>query len=232
MKTNYLFSIILISLVCLMIHQEVRAQKTISGGGGYFTTGYSGVDISPVNNYLSGFPKLSGNFFQAGGYGHGIVNSFIYEGEGSGGSSSIVSNDTMEIQASTGAGFFNFGYVPVILNRGFLYGLIGIGGGSAGLSFRQVANKSFSDLLHKPYTESNISRSCLMLNAAIGGNIFTHRMDDAFGGFSAGLRVGYVWAMPNSTWGTVTSTISSGPDFTPSYIYARINLGFGGYRIK
>jgi len=215
--------------------QAITLNIGESGGMGYSMFGSSFLNMKDFNSRLenNGYIPLSGIFFSVGGGGHAIINKkWIIGGEGHSllGGNETNGNYTNSVIVSYG--FFDLGYI--ILNPGELrlYPLIGFGAGEMKFSISEdLSSISFDQILDSPGINSEISKSELVLNLALGADylISFAKTENERGGLVFGLRAGYCVSPIKGHWKMGDVEITGTPDLGFSGPYIRLMIGGGGF---
>jgi hypothetical protein len=220
-----------------LLAQEKKSRK-LSGGMGYFMTGYSLNDYSGINSLLktNGYPEMKEGGVAFGGGGHFINNNVIIGGEGNGLTGSLTKNSTYQVKSSTGYGFFNMGYMLVHKNKFLMYPMMGLGGGGTtiAITLLEDAPATFQYLLEDPGRESYINTGGFLMNFSLNANLIVlgGGSDKGTGGLMAGIRLGYILDPATNSWKFNENKLSGSPDSGLSGFYFRITIGGGGYVAK
>jgi hypothetical protein len=233
-----------LSLVCLcLISQSVKGQEIEktnvphSIGCGGFTIGYGNMDVSKLHLFVPGTIREFGkDQLVIGGTGHGIVNKLVIGGSAFGVTGDVITTDSLKISLSGGVGTFDFGYLLVNKPKLKIYPLIGIGGSGYGLQITRNRNLSVKQILDDPANEINISHGGFVLDLSINMNLFPvselNEKKNSYGGFMAGLKIGYAYSLPSSDFNYSGGTISGAPNFGLNMFYVKLIVGGFGYNAK
>lgn len=202
-------------------------RKHGGGGAGYFGPGFLFFDYAPINRVLSNhrLSSLNKRQFAFGGGGWGQVGRVRIGGYGIGGSQSV-SNDTLDVEVSYGAGFFELGYT-LAKDKNFMFTpLFGIGGG--GISMKITPSTllyhpvNLDDVLNMPGGIAKVSKGGFTLYPGLA-------IDIPFGFAGISLKGGYMWTPMSSSW-TIEELNRkiAGPDFELKGPFASVNIMFGG----
>ena len=218
--------------------QESKAENHINGGVGYFMIGYSGLQISELNESFksAGIPELSTGSISIGGGGHYIYKNFILGGEGHGLLGATSENTDYKTSHSAGYGFFNLGYVVFQGKSINLYPILGFGGGGMTVSVtdKSKLTNSFDDILQDPARESYITSGGFLLNLSLGSDYFfaASKSDKYTGGFLVGIKAGYILNITSNDWCFNGNQLNNSPNTGLSGPYVRIVIGGGGIGIS
>lgn len=221
----------------LAFGQDKSSNSKVVGGMGYFMIGIGSLDIDGVNTRLeaAGMSTFSNNFLSLGGGGHSINGNLILGGEGHGMGVGEISEGDYTSSLSVGYGFFDIGYAVYSTDAFYVYPLIGIGGG--GMSVRIVergTSPSFNDVLENPKRGVEISTGGFLLNLSLGTDyVFAmEKGKNGRGGFSIGLRIGYVFTPIKGDWSMDETKLSGSPETAITGPYVRLLLGGGGFGVE
>jgi hypothetical protein len=213
--------------------QDDERKAKVSGGYGYFTPGIVSLDMVPLNAYLTpnGFSETSDLNFTLGGGGFIIVRNFILGGEGHSVISQELASPDQNVNLQGGWGQFNIGYVA-LSRRGFLlYPKLGIGGYNHQMTIRSAgATPSVDDVFSDgDYSGTELIRQGLLLSGAVGMQFMPGFDESAGSGLTFGLEVGYNYAATENAWTAYETALAGGPAMNMTGIFARLQIGFGGW---
>lgn len=215
--------------ICALIFLLVNSLNASGGGFGGFSIFGLKLNISSINDALAqhNMPTFSDKAFATGGMGFALINRIFIGGEGFGGSSSV-ENDSIKLSFSSGAGFFNIGYVLPLGKIINLYPILGIGGIGHSITFRpRLGDMSFVELISNPKRTSIITTGSFAFNFSLGVHIV-----DLFGSpsfVSLFLRAGYILELSKPDWQFEDGAqVLSGPDKNLSAPFATFSILFGG----
>lgn len=226
----------LITLCALIIAANTINAQTNQGGFGYFSAGIGGQLSNNVEKRLQG-PAVFGADFNLpavgqhfGGRGFGIFNRFILGGGGYGTSVSGSSSNG-EAKLSTGAGFFNFGYLFVKKEKTLFYGFGGIGGGGSTLEVKNTGagTLDFAPNQQVPTGEMRkISAGGFGFEAGIGIQqmVISKSNNEGRGGFMIGLVAGVNY-FPAQDWRFKANDTKVNGLGSLSSFYVGITIGSG-----
>lgn len=206
---------------------KIGTGRKHGGGAGYFGPGFLFFDYAPINRVLNNhhLSSLNKRQFAFGGGGWGQVGRVRIGGYGIGGSQSV-SNDTLDVEVSYGAGFFELGYT-LAKDKNFMFTpLFGIGGG--GISMKITPSTllyhpvNLDDVLNMPGGIAKVSKGGFTLYPGLA-------IDIPFGFAGISLKGGYMWTPMSSSW-TIEELNRkiAGPDFELKGPFASVNIMFGG----
>jgi hypothetical protein len=205
------------------------------GGAGYFSTGFTWLDIDELNDALKGsalgFKTFDENVISYGGGGYGIIMGRVMIGGEGYGFSREESNTIYVQRLSGGWGMFNAGYL-VIHKAGFrVFPVVGVGGGGMELRITESPNIGFDEIMTDPARESLLGVGGFMLSGGIGVDYLLKLGEDkeGYGGLIFGIRAGYTQSFFTSGWSMGDIDIIGGPDVGISGFYIRFTVGGGGY---
>lgn len=206
------------------------SQNKLSGGIGFFSTGYQNIDISNLNLELrnNNLPEFEKNFLAIGGGGFGVVKNFVLGGEGFGLISPEKNNKDFNLSLSGGYGLFNIGYI-IYSSKGLnLFPLIGFGAGGIELKIAQRKIISFNEVLNNPKNGSNLSIAGLMFNFGMSlvYNIDLSQTNNSKG-INLGLNLGYTHFLQVGDWTLFEEEIFNGPKIGISGLYIKFTIGGG-----
>ncbi|HHG86326.1 MAG TPA: hypothetical protein ENJ82_16365 [Bacteroidetes bacterium] len=212
---------------------EKEKSGKISGGYGYFSLGYTQLDLGPTNTFMNGvnYSDFANNHITIGGGGFVMVKNLILGGEGH----SLLSQEAKSTQQnallSGGWGQFQIGYI-VLARRGFiLYPRFGVGRYNHSLLLTNTAGNStnVNDFLNGNFNGTEIIRKGMLLSGELGFEFMPGFDENSGSGLTFGLNVGYNYAASSNAWTAYQVELQNGPDLNMSGIYARLRIGFGGW---
>lgn len=234
-----LIILLVVSIITSVTHgQRIELNPEESGGMGYSMLGSGFLSISDLNARLesNGYSAISGGFFSVGGGGHGIFNNkWIIGGEGHtlmGGSDTDGNYSTSLI---VNQGFFDVGYILYSTGDLRAYPIIGLGAGTMRFSLSEdLTSLTFDQLLNNPGRNSEISKSGLLLNFALGADYLFSFMksESERGGLLLGLRAGYCISPFKGHWNMGDIEISGAPDLGFAGPYIRFMIGGGAFGVE
>lgn len=208
------------------------------GGKGYFTIGWTQLDVDPLNDALAprGYTRFSGNALSLGGAGHTQFGRFVLGGQGQG---SLVRSRQANLPSGpfrtrlrSGAGFVDLGAIALQTRRFTLTPLVGLGGGATVLQAIDLGTNSFDAATDDPRLSSELVRGAFLIDLGAMADVFIPRFESETrrGGFVLGMRAGYVLAPAESDWKFDNRSLSGGPDGVLTGPYVRFLIGGGGWR--
>ncbi len=206
------------------------AVITILSTGLIAAEGYGGFSVSmmmPTVDSINAvfkahnLPELSGQQFTLGGCGWG-GDKIVLGGSGFGGME-VVENDSMQVQASYGGGFFEAGYVLPIASFLRVRPILGLGGTGYDLKLRpKLGDVSFDSLLAHPGRTSSISGAGFSVMGALGITIPIQFIALDFKG-------GYIFSPSKVNWELDDgSNLLMGPYFKADGVFVTVSILFGG----
>ena len=228
------------SLACAMLFtyglyaQEESMRLQASGGGG-FTIGYGNMDVSDFQAFLPADTRtLKDDHLVIGGTGHAYLGRLVIGGGGAGLLGDDIVTDSLDISLGGGYGTFDLGYL--ILNREHVkfFPMLGIGGAGYGISIARNENVSVDNVRNNPAREIDIKKGSIVADVSLNLNLIPFleydEKEDSFGGFMAGLKVGYLYSLPSSDWRFTGGDITGGPDFGLNMLYFQVVIGGFGFQ--
>jgi hypothetical protein len=192
-------------------------------GYGGFSMSIMMPKVDSINARLQAhnFPALSKNQFALGGGGWG-GDKIVLGGSGFGGFETV-ENDSMQIEASYGGGFFEAGYVIPIVSFLRARPILGLGGTGYTMHFRpRLGDVSFDSLLVHPGRTSSIEGGGFALMGALGITIPIQ-----FIGID--IKGGYIFSPSKVNWSFEDgSKLLMGPYFKPGGLFVTVSFVFGG----
>ena len=233
MKNLVVNSVFFLSGMLAASAQEMSKPREMGGGG--FTIGYGYLDVSALQVFVPENVKdFRNDHLVIGGAGHGIVDRFVIGGSGFGMIGDGITTDSLKISLGGGLGTFDFGFLLLSSEKLKIYPLIGIGGGGYGINIARNKNVTVNDVLENPGQEINLGTGGFVADVSLNINfipVFSYNeIEDAYGGFMTGLKVGYIYSLPSSSWSFTGGDVVNGPDFNLSMLYAKIIIGGFGYK--
>jgi hypothetical protein len=205
------------------------------GGAGFFTTGFTWLDIDELNDALKASPlglkTFDASVISYGGGGYGIIAGRVIVGGEGYGFSTETTNASYIQRLSGGWGMFDAGYL-VFHRAGFrVFPMVGVGGGGMELRITERATLGFDDIMADPKRESLLDIGGFMLSGGVGVDYLLKLGEDkeGYGGLIFGVRAGYTQSFFNSGWSMGAIDIIGGPDVGISGFYLRFVVGGGGY---
>src|SRR5262249_20763995 len=93
--------------------------------------------------------------------------------------------------------------------------------------------KTFNDALLPPFHENTIDTGGLLLEAALGADLFHFREEGSgAGGPMIGVRVGWMFQPTSTTWSSHDVNLAGGPDVRMGGPFVKLVLGGGGFSWK
>lgn len=195
------------------------------GGAGHFMLGSVFMNLNSVNAYMADnqLPSFSGNCFNIGGGGYGVINNFVIGGEGAAVGPSPVGNLNGNAEMSAGYGMFSAGYILPVKSTVMIYPIAGIGWGGSGLKINYASGKIEEYSAKSMFITTEVNADIFMLN---------DKASDTKAGFKIGLCFGYMfnpvadpWKDKEGKYTNISNTFMNG-------FYIKLKLGGGGIGFK
>ena len=233
MKKYIIVSIIVCISISLLKAQEENGKFKSMGSGG-FTIGYGYMDVSKIHAFV---PKeiadFNNNHMLIGGTGHGMLNDFIVGGTGLAIGGDLIMADNYKITNGGGVGTIDFGYQILDKEQVKIYPMIGIGGCMYGLQVSRNKNVPINTIVNDPGQEINVSLGGFVMDFSLNLNyiplVLYDDIDNSYGGFMTGFKVGYLLSVPSSDWIYSGGNVIGGPSFGLNMWYAKLIIGGFGY---
>ncbi len=233
MKNFIITPVFFLAAMLVASAQEISKPREMGGGG--FTIGYGNMDVSGLHVFVPENVKdFRNDHLVIGGAGYGIVDRFVIGGSGFGMIGDDITTDSLKISLGGGLGTFDFGYLLLSAEKMKIFPLIGIGGGGYGLNIARNKNVTVNEILENPGQEINIGIGGFVADVSLNINVIPvfnyDEKENAYGGFMTGLKAGYIYSLPSSSWSFTGGDIINGPDFNLSMFYVKIIIGGFGYK--
>jgi len=210
-------------------------KKSMEMGGGGFNIGYGYMDVSKLNVFIpENTSKFKNSMLLVGGSGHIIIENFVIGGSGFGIIGDEIKTDSFKVNLNGGLGTFDVGYVLINKKRLKFYPMLGIGRGGFGLQILSNKNLSIDHVVKNPGQEINISQSNFVADVSLNLDIIPflkyNELENSYGGFMTGIKIGYIYSLPSSDWEYAGGDINGGPNFGYKMFYFKLILGGFGYQ--
>ena len=208
-----------------MPSMQMRMKMRGEGAGaGYFGPGFTFFKYDDLNTLFAqhGMDLIEKQQFIFGGGGWGQPGRIRIGGFGFGGTQTV-SNDTLDVEVSYGAGFFEMGYNIVNAKHFMLTPIIGIGG--SGLTMK------ITSLLYNPVNLDNVlNYPGGVAKVTTGGfSMFPGLAIDIPIGFAGlSLKGGYMWTPMKNSWIMEDFGKIHGPTLNLNGPFVMMNIMFGG----
>ena len=201
---------------------------------GYSMVGGGQLNFDKLNEKLEAkdYEGFSKEVLILGGGFHASFRRFIIGFQGNAfltdDKSSFNGNTATELQG--GSGFVNLGYTIISRRNVSIYPLVGFGGGMSELSMFPKDAPNFDDILTDPGIMVKLTSSAFLVNLAIGCDylLIMGKNRQGAGGFSLGIRAGYIYSPFRKNWHYKGLPVGGGPKLDMSGPYVTLLIGGGG----
>jgi hypothetical protein len=213
---------------------EEGKGKKVSGGYGYASGGIGMKDVDALNSFVGNGVDFQGNGVTIGGGGMVMIRSIVIGGEGASylkQKASFTSNSAgYDLEFDAGWGQFYAGYV-VLGKRGFLlYPKVGIGGYKQSLTLTDANPVANMDTVFTgAYTGTNLVKRGMLMSFGLGFEWMPGFDETAGSGIVFGLDLGYHLGVTEKNWEAYGQDLGPAPGLSPSGMFARLHIGFGGW---
>jgi len=214
-----------------------RAETgALTGGFGYFSTGYTTGNFKAFNEMLQkeGYPQIGNGGIFIGGGGDFVINGFVIGGEGGGVIKPEKSNGKYQTGISGGYGFINLGYVIFSGKTVLAYPAVGFGGGGSSVRFTDLNSvpADFEEILKNPCGQTVITGGGFMLDFSFNSKwFFASTKENGFTrGWLVGLKAGYMLSLGEVEWRVNNVNMPGVPAANLSGFYVKLSIGGGGIK--
>jgi hypothetical protein len=205
-----------------------RGKKTRNGGFGYFSMGFTSMNIDALNQRMGsyGYPSLNAAGFTTGGGGFAVIKNVLIGGEGWAMDGGNVKGNGFTSTFSSAGGIFMMGYV--FGSKKFtLYPLLGFGGGGMQVKMRpDLAALPFDSVLSNPGRGVDISGGSPVITFGLGSEF---RTGSKVPGYFFGFQAGMIQGLGNMVWNTNETRLNDGPVMQQQGWFVRLKIGAGLY---
>ena len=230
----------LIVLFLLAANIPVRAQDSLEKKSNYITSigltiGYGNMDISELHAFVpAGVNDFRDEQFLFGLDFHGFKNKLALGFSVTGILDNKIKTDSINYTSTGSTVTFDMGYLFLEKQKVKSYALVGIGFGGSNIHIGQNNSIPIDSIIKNPGREINISNASFVIDASLNLN-FSPNMKyrekrNGYSGFMTGLKVGYLYGIPNSDWVYSGGDIANGPDFGMNMFYVKFFVGILGYK--
>ncbi|MCX7785443.1 MAG: PDZ domain-containing protein [candidate division WOR-3 bacterium] len=199
-------------------------MRSESYGAGYFGPGFVFFNYDNINTVFTNYHIESAqkSQFVFGGGGWGQIGRTRLGGWGIGGSQSV-NSESIYVELSYGAGFFEVGYLLINAPTIKLSPLIGIGGGGLSLKIKSRGYNplTFNNVLTAPGGVAKVSKGGLTLFSGLA-------IDIPIGFVGLTLKGGYLLTPTQSAWIVEDFNEIQGPQFNLKGPFITVSIMFGG----
>ncbi len=200
----------------------------VSGGMGFFDLGLRSINVSGINEVLTGYgyDALPSTFLSLGGFGYSLHGKILLGGGGYSLNTGTIRSKDRIFSISGGAGFFEAGYMITRLGPVRLFPILSIGGGGISLTISDTAGVSFDDIVQEgQFRQMNLEGGHVAIGGRLMGIIPLSRTPA--GNLALTISAGYTYS-PEFSLTSPYVRISDAPTASISGFYFSIGVG-GGY---
>lgn len=215
-----------LSVLALSTAGPLSAQAEADGRGAgrlFVSGGVQVVDTEELNQLLEsrGLPPLSDEHVTLGLGIDQQSGRWLLGGEAALLLAEEETGDGFERSLSGRYGLLEAGFVFPLADGLRVYPLAGLGRSDLDFTTTRDGSVAFDELLEGPGPGSEVSTGGWILQPGLGLDLVT-------GGFSVGVRGGYVFAPGEAEWEAEEITVEGGPDVGLEGFFVRATLGVAG----
>jgi hypothetical protein len=210
--------------------EDEGKPKKISGGYGYAAGGFGMKDVDALNTFVGNGVSFSGNGFSLGGGGMLMVRSVVLGGEGQRFFKQKAEFGSQNLSYESGWGQFYAGYVLLGKKGLLLYPKVGIGGYKQSLVLtNDNAVNTMDTVFTGAYTGTNLVKRGVLMTFGLGFEWMAGFDETAGSGIVFGLDAGYHLGITEKDWEAYGTGLGANPELSPTGMYVRLHIGFGGW---
>jgi hypothetical protein len=231
MKKHIIFLFGLCAFISVLQAQE-NEQNWGSQLCGTFSVnfGYGNMDVSNLQGFVPQTYRVFNNDqFALGVSAHIIVNRYVMGINGFGIKGDRIKNDSTVTSLGGNKRTIELGYVLLEKKNLSIYPMIGIGMVSYGVNIVKNKNVSVGEILLDPGQGIDVFMENFVADLSLNLNLYPvlvlNKNKQRIGGVLTGLRIGYLYSLPNSIWFSQGGDVLGGPNFGMNMFYLKIKAG-------